>query len=138
MLSAEGEIVSWNAGAERIHGYKAQETIGRHFRILYPPSDRELRKPEADLRAAARQERLENEGWRVKNDGSRYWASVVMARVLGESGQLAGYGVITKDLTVRRENELRYRMLVEGIRDYPIFFLDPTAIVTTSTTGAER
>jgi PAS domain S-box-containing protein len=138
MLNPLGEIVSWNPGAERIYGYKAEEIIGRDWRILYPDVEQKSHRPQLDLQAAARQARLEGGGWHAKSDGSTYWVNVVIARVLDDRGHVAGFGVITKDSTARRSEALSYRMMVEGVMDYAIFSLDPTGIVTSWNRGAER
>jgi PAS domain S-box-containing protein len=144
-LDPEGYILSWNAGAERIKGYAPEEIIGKHFSIFYP---RELVAegfPAFELRTAANTGRFEDEGWRLRKDGSRFWANVVITALRDQTGQLLGFAKVTRDLTERREaeealreSEERFRMLVEGVRDYAIFMLDPTGHVTTWNAGAER
>ncbi|SEG97188.1 PAS domain S-box-containing protein [Nonomuraea solani] len=102
MLDPGGVIVSWNIGAQRIKGYLAEEIIGTHFSAFYPPDDVASGKPAMGLRAAATEGRWEEEGWRVRKDGTRFWASVVITPLYDESGGLRGFGKVTRDLTERR------------------------------------
>jgi PAS domain S-box-containing protein len=144
-LDTEGYILSWNAGAKRIKGYSADEIIGKHFSSFYP---RELVAegfPEFELRTAANTGRFEDEGWRIRKDGSRFWANVVITALRAPGGELLGFAKITRDLTERREaeealreSEERFRLLLEGVKDYAIFMLDPTGRVATWNDGAER
>ncbi len=105
MLDATGKIVTWNEGAERIKGYTADEIIGRHFSIFYPPEDARSRKPDWELEIAKREGRYEEEGWRLRKDGTRFWANVVITALRDESGKLRGFGKVTRDLTERRRQE---------------------------------
>src|SRR5438874_420469 len=105
MLDATGKIVTWNEGAERIKGYTADEIIGRHFSIFYPPEDARSRKPDWELEVAKREGRYEEEGWRLRKDGTRFWANVVITALRDESGKLRGFGKVTRDLTERRRQE---------------------------------
>jgi PAS domain S-box-containing protein len=105
MLDPTGRIVTWNAGAERIKGYRAGEIIGRHFSTFYPPEDVAAGKPDRELELAAAYGRLEDEGWRVRQDGSRFWANVVITALFDETGALRGFGKVTRDLTERRSRE---------------------------------
>ena len=109
MLDAEGYVATWNLGAEKIKGYKASEIIGKHFSTFYPPEDLAARKPERKLEIAASVGRVEDEGWRVRKDGSQFWASVVITALRDESGKLRGFGKVTRDMTHRRwaEEEMR-------------------------------
>ncbi len=107
MLDPEGTIVSWNEGAERIKGYTADEVIGRHFSIFYSSEEARNRKPDWELEVAKREGRYEEESWRVRKDGSRFWASVVITALRDESGRLRGFGKVTRDLTERHEAEER-------------------------------
>ena len=91
MLDPQGRITSWNAGAERIKGYQAEEIIGQHFSVFYLPEDVARGAPEANLRAAAAEGRLESESWRVRKDGSRFWADVVITTLRDATGQLIGF-----------------------------------------------
>ncbi|MGV9375801.1 PAS domain-containing sensor histidine kinase [Nonomuraea sp. NPDC003707] len=102
MLDPRGRIVSWNAGAERIKGYTAEEIIGTHFSVFYPPEDVAAGKPFRGLEAAAADGRWEEEGWRVRKDGTRFWASVVITALRDGRGELRGFGKVTRDLTERR------------------------------------
>ena len=138
LLDPQGNVASWNPGAERIKGYSAAEIIGKHFSSFYPEDDKLAGKPEYELKVAVEKGRFEDENWRIRKDGSRFWASVVITRVRNESGKLIGFGKITRDLTERRVAEQRYRLLVEGVRDYAIFSLDPSGHVTSWNVGAER
>jgi len=105
MLDPDGRIVSWNKGAERIKGYRAEEIIGRHFSCFYPPEVVAQGKPEWELRTAVEQGRVEDEGWRVRKDGGRFWASIVITALFDKEGRLRGFGKVTRDLTERRRIE---------------------------------
>jgi len=104
-LDPQGHILSWNPGAERFKGYKADEVIGKHFSIFYPKERIEEGFPDYELREAARVGRFEDEGWRVRKDGSRFWANVVITALHDPAGNLVGYAKVTRDLTERREAE---------------------------------
>ncbi|HET7453329.1 MAG TPA: PAS domain-containing sensor histidine kinase, partial [Thermoanaerobaculia bacterium] len=105
MLDPEGRITSWNIGAERIKGYSADEVIGRHFSIFYLPEDVATDKPGKNLRVAIAEGRVEEEGWRVRKDGTRFWADVVITALFGEDGTLQGFAKVTRDLTQKRRIE---------------------------------
>jgi PAS domain S-box-containing protein len=105
MLDPNGNVVSWNAGAERIKGYRAEEIIGRHFSQFYPAKDVEHGKPERELEEATAKGRLEDEGWRVRKDGSTFWANVIITAVRDESGTLRGFGKVTRDMTERKRSQ---------------------------------
>jgi PAS domain S-box-containing protein len=105
MLTPEGNIASWNRGAERLKGYRAPEIIGKHFSCFYPRDAVEQGKPAWELRQAIEQGRIEDEGWRIRKDGSRFWANVVITALRGEDGSLRGFSKITRDLTDRRQIE---------------------------------
>ena len=106
MLDPWGRIASWNEGAARIKGYAAQEIIGQHFSVFYPERDVSAGKPEWELIVAADTGRYEDEGWRVRKDGNQFWANVVITALRDESGNLKGFGKVTRDLTSRRRAEL--------------------------------
>ncbi|HEU4563620.1 MAG TPA: ATP-binding protein, partial [Gemmatimonadaceae bacterium] len=110
-LDATGRVLSWNSGAQRLKGYPAAAIIGRHFSAFYPPEAVAAGKPARALEVAAREGRYEEEGWRVRSDGSRFWASVVLTALRDPSGGLIGFVKVTRDLTLRREAEERARQL---------------------------
>ena len=138
LLNPSGVISSWNPGAERIKLYTADEIIGKHFSAFYPEEDIRSGKPEMELRVAAQTGRFEDEGWRLKKDGTRFWAQVVITRILDEQGRLLGFGKVTRDLTDRLVADQRYRMLVDSVKDYSIFSLDQNGYVTSWNAGAQR
>jgi PAS domain S-box-containing protein len=138
LLDTTGHIASWNAGAERIKQYKASEIIGSHFSRFYGVEDNAAGKPAYELKVAGEVGRFEDEGWRVRKDGSRFWANVVITRILGDDGKLIGFGKITRDLTERRVAEQRYRLLIEGVTDYAIYSLDISGKLTSWNAGAQR
>ena len=145
MLDREGHIVSWNRGAERLKGYRAEDIIGKHFSIFYPPEAIERRWPQQELKMVEENGRLEDEGWRLRKDGSRFWADVVITAMRDEAGMLRGFSKVTRDLSDRRrteeslrQSEERFRLLVEGVKDYAIYMLDPEGRVTSWNSGAER
>jgi PAS domain S-box-containing protein len=145
MLDTTGRVASWNAGAARMKGYTAPEILGKHFSVFYPPEVLASGRCEMELATAAEHGRSEEEGWRLRKDGSRFWANVVITAVRGADGRLLGFGKVTRDLTERRraEQELRrseerLRLLIASVKDYAIFILDPTGHVATWNPGAER
>jgi PAS domain S-box-containing protein len=144
MLDEEGFIVSWNSGAESMKGYARDEVIGRHFSIFYTPEAKESGWPQEELRLAKLRGRFEDEGWRVRKDGTRFWANVVITALRLPGGEHAGYAKITRDLTERRrheevlrESEERFRLLVDGVRDYAIYMLDPNGVIRSWNAGAQ-
>ena len=108
-LDPTGYVLSWNKGAQRIKGYRADEIIGKHFSTFYPPEDVQQDKPGRELEIAAREGRVEDEGWRIRKDGSRFWANVIITALRDETGTLVGFGKVTRDLTERRLAEERAR-----------------------------
>jgi PAS domain S-box-containing protein len=144
LLDATGHVASWNTGAQRIKGYAADEVIGRHFSIFYTDAARSVDWPGEELKRAAADGRFEDEGWRVRKDGTQFWANVVITALRDVDGRLAGFGKVTRDLTERRlyeealrESEQRFRLLVEGVKDYAIFMLSPSGIIESWNAGAE-
>jgi PAS domain S-box-containing protein len=105
LLDTEGNIQTWNKGARKNKGYADEEIIGRHFSVFYLPEDNAARKPERELKLAQQLGRVEDEDWRVRKDGSRFWANVVITALRDESGELVGYAKVTRDLTERKHNE---------------------------------
>jgi PAS domain S-box-containing protein len=145
LLDPLGNIMTWNPGAERAKQYKAEEIIGRHFSIFYTPPDIERKWPALELQRATMEGRFEDEGWRVRKDGSRFWASVVITALRDEGGKLLAFSKITRDLSERRKNdealrrsEERFRLLIEGVQDYAIYMLSPEGMVTSWNPGARR
>ena len=144
MLEPTGHIVTWNSGARRFKGYEAEEIIGRHFSAFFTDEDRAAELPARILRTAAEEGRFESEGWRVRKDGTRFWAQVVVDPIHADDGALIGFAKVTRDVTERREaerslyeSEQRFRMLVQGVRDYAIYMLDPDGTVSNWNAGAE-
>jgi PAS domain S-box-containing protein len=144
VLDADGHVATWNAGAELMSGYTAEEALGRHISLFYPPEDVAAGEPERPLAAAAETGRVEDEGWRVRRDGSRFWAGVVTTALRDASGRLVGYGKVARDLSQRRfvqealhEGPERFRLLVQSVKDYAIFMLDREGRVASWNEGAE-
>lgn len=144
-LAPDGRIASWNAGAERIKGYRADEIVGRHFSTFYTPEAVATGWPDEELRRATALGRFEDEGWRVRKDGSHFWANVIISPVHGAGGELLGFSKVTRDLTERRrheeqlrEREENLRLLVEGVTDHAMFLLDADGRIRTWNRGAER
>jgi PAS domain S-box-containing protein len=145
MIDLDGTVRSWNSGAERLKGYSASEIIGRSFSSFYLPEDRERGLPQAALKTATETGKFSSEGWRLRKDGSRFWALVVIDAVRDEQGELIGFAKITRDITERQQaheeilqSERRYRQLIEAVVDYAIFQLDPTGNIATWNPGAQR
>jgi PAS domain S-box-containing protein len=144
MLDPDGRIATWNPGAERFKGYRADEIIGEHFSRFFSEEDRAADLPARALRIAAREGRFESEGWRIRKDGSRFWAHAVLDQIRAPDGTLLGFAKITRDITDKQEqekalyeSEQRFRMLVEGVRDYAIYMLDRDGRITNWNSGAQ-
>lgn len=145
MLDPTGHILTWNEGAKRLKGYNPDEIIGKHFSIFYTAEDLESKKPERELKIAVATGKYEEEGWRIKKNGSLFWANVVITALFNERNKLIGFSKVTRDLTERRDNveilrqsEERYRALVEQLTDYGIFMLDEKGRIVSWNEGARR
>ena len=138
MLAPTGHVATWNLGAERIQGYKADEIVGEHCSRFYPQGELDKDKPGLELREAERTGHVEVEGWRLRKDGALFWANVVITAIRDEQGCLLGFGNVTRDLTERRQADLRYRLLIEAVTDYAIYSLDAGGHITSWNPGAER
>ena len=145
MLDSSGHVATWNVGAAKTKGYSAEEIIGKHFSVFYTPEDRAADKPSRVLDTARREGRFEEEGWRVRKDGARFWANVVVTPLRSEDGEITGFAKVTRDLSAKRAAEERlhaaeerFHSLVDAVADYAIFMLDPTGRVETWNLGAKK
>jgi len=145
VLSPDGRILTWGNGARRMKGYEADEIIGRHFSVFYTRDAIDRAWPDYELKVAIEEGHFEDEGWRVRKDGSRFWANVVITALRDQNGKLVGFSKITRDLSQRRlteealrQSEERFRLMVDGVADYAIYMLDQDGIVTSWNTGAQR
>ena len=145
MMDPKGYILTWNDGAMRTKGYSADEIIGKHFSTFYTAEDLETKKPERELVIAAETGKYEEEGWRVKKNGSVFWANIIITALFSEENKLIGFSKVTRDLTGRRENEEalrqseeRYRSLVQQVTDYGIFMLDEKGRIISWNEGAKK
>ena len=145
MLDPSGIVTNWNAGAERIKGYTADEIVGQHISRFFSWEDRTAGLPARGLATAAIEGRYEGEGWRIRKDGTRFWATVVIDAIHDEAGKLIGFAKITRDITEQRqqqehlrESERQFRLLVNGVTDYALYMLDLNGIVTNWNVGAQR
>jgi PAS domain S-box-containing protein len=144
LLDPQGCVVTWNAGARLMKGYLAEEIIGRHISVFYSKEQVDSGWPDYELRMARERGRFEDEGWRVRKDGTRFWANIILTRLVDDTGALIGFSKITRDLTERRRHEEllrhseeRFRLLVENVVDYAIFMLDPTGHIVSWNIGAQ-
>lgn len=144
-LDPDGVVSSWNSGAERMKGYAPEEIIGKHCSAFYPAGDVEDRKPQLELSIAGRQGRHEDEGWRIRKDGTMFWASVTVTAIRTPRGVLQGFATVTRDMTARRHeedalrrSEERFRLLTNSVKDYAIFMLDPRGHIVSWNEGARR
>ena len=145
MLSPAGYVISWNPGAERFKGYAPAEVIGQHFSRFYTEEDRAVNLPARALQIAIDEGKFEDEGWRLRKDGRRFWASVVIDPVWDNEGTLIGFAKITRDITERKKaaealhaSEEQFRLLVQGVMDYAIYMLSPDGTITSWNSGAVR
>ena len=137
MLSTEGIVSSWNAGAQRFMGYVGEEILGQHFSTFDTDEDRATNLPERALRIARCDGKFEDEGWRVRKDGTGFRASVVIDAIRDAEGVLISFAKITRDITERKRaaeqlhfSEGRFRLLVQGVTDYAIYMLSPEGLFT--------
>ena len=144
LLDPQGRVSSWNTGAQQLKGYEADEIIGRSFSTFYTPEDIESGLPDRALATARNEGKFEAQGWRVRKDGTRFWTSVHIEPVIGPDGGLIGYAKVTRDLSKALHSEQalfaseeRFRLLVQGVRDYAIYMLDPVGRVTNWNAGAQ-
>src|SRR6266853_251740 len=145
MLDGAGRVSTWNTGAQRIKGYRAEEIVGQHFARFHPADAVAAGKPARLLALAAREGRAEDEGWRVRKDGSRFWANVTITALRDSDGAVIGFAKVTRDMTERkkgedalRRSEQNFQLLTESVQDYAIFMLDPEGRVTSWNASAER
>ena len=117
MLDPTGHVASWNAGAERFKGYRAEEIIGKHFSCFYPAEAIQRGLPEQELKVAAKEGRFEDESWRVRKDGTKFWASVIISALRDKDGTLRGYSKVTRDLTERKQAEERIQQQSKEIME---------------------
>lgn len=145
MLDANGFVRTWNPGAQRFKGYTEREILGEHFSRFYIEEDRQNGMPQRALDTALREGRFENEGWRLRKDGTRLWAHVVIDPIRDKDGNVLGFAKITRDITERKKarealrfSEERFRLLVQGVKDHAIFMLDGDGMITNWNPGAQR
>lgn len=145
MLDAAGQVASWSPGAQRFKGYSVNEVLGEPFELFFTDEDRAADAPGRALRIAARDGRYETEGWRVRKDGSRFWAHAVVDAIRNEEGELIGFAEVERDITEKksaetqlRQSEERFRLLIQGVKDCAIYMLDPTGHVTNWNAGAAK
>jgi PAS domain S-box-containing protein len=145
MLDPDGTIISWNPGARRFKGYEESEILGENFSRFYTDEDRKSGLPQRALQTAMREGKFENEGWRVRKDGTKFWAYVVIDPIRDSRGKLVGFAKITRDLTERmqaeaelRESQQQFRLLIQGVTDYAIYMLTPDGNVASWNPGAQR
>src|SRR5215475_2405151 len=144
MLDPDGYVTNWNAGAQRIKGYKAAQIVGKHFSVFFTSEDREAGLPARALETARKKKHYLADAWRLRKDGSRFFASIVIDPIY-EKRKLVGYASITRDITERRkaradldQSENQFRLLVSGVTDYALYMLSPTGVVSNWNAGGQR
>ena len=144
-IDPAGHVINWNPGAQRIKGYTPEDIVGESFTVFYTPEDQEAGRPQRLMDTAVMEGHVEDEGWRVRKDGSRFWASVALTPIRDATGGLLGFTKVTRDLTDRRaaeeavrQSEEQFRLLVQSVKDYAILMLDPDGRVVSWNEGAER
>jgi PAS domain S-box-containing protein len=138
MLDPTGHIISWNIGAERMKGYSEAEILGKHFSILFTSEDRENGKPQEELKAALLNGRYEEEGWRIRKDGGRFLANIILTPIYRDTNEHIGFAKITRDLTEKRRSDELYQLLVSQVKEYALFMMDNNGKILTWNEGAER
>ncbi len=145
MLDGSGLVTSWNSGAKRFKGYEEAEILGKHFAIFYTDEDRRDGLPGRALDEGTRSGRFEGEGWRLRKDGNRFWAHVVIDPIRDGTGHLLGFAKVTRDLSARqaekdalRQSEDQFRLLVQSVTNYAIYLLDTAGVVISWNVGAQR
>lgn len=145
LLDTEGNIASWNRGAQKVKGYTADEIVGRHFHVFYTPEDQEAGRPYRLINMARNTGSARDEGWRVRKDGTRFWGSIVITAIHDDDGEVIGFTKVTRDLTAQKEytdrlraSEERYSRMVEAVQDYAILLLDTEGGVQNWNIGAEK
>lgn len=145
MLDPSGIVTSWNPGAQLFKGYVADEIIGQHFSRFYTAEDQATGLPTRALRTSLTEGKFEAEGWRVRKDGTKFWAYVVIDPIISEAGEHLGFAKVTRDLTERKQvqdalwqSQEQFRLLVQGVTDYAIFMLDPDGRINSWNAGAQR
>ncbi|CAJ0702386.1 Sensor histidine kinase RcsC [Ralstonia edaphis] len=144
-LSRTGVVATWNPGGERMQGYRPDEIIGQPLALLYPPEDRASGAPDAALHAAAETGRHVDEGWRIRKDGTPFWANVAITALRDSTSALIGFGTVISDMSEKKaahdavlKSERNFRLLVQGVTDYAIFMLSPDGHITSWNAGARR
>ncbi|HSC67719.1 MAG TPA: PAS domain S-box protein, partial [Cellvibrio sp.] len=142
LLSPDGIVNSWNAGAQRFTGYACDEIVGSHFSLFYTPDDMAVNLPARALQAAIAEGNFEDEGWRVRKDGTRFWVSVVIDPIRDEQGILIGFVEVMRDITARKQaadalhaSEEQFRILIQGVTDYAIYLLSPDGNISSWNPG---
>ncbi|MGD0479307.1 MAG: PAS domain S-box protein [Terracidiphilus sp.] len=148
MLDRDGRVVTWNAGAQRMKGYAAEEILGRNYSIFFLPEDVEAGVPALELEEATREGRYEIEAWRLRKDGTKFWAMITLTAIHGSQGELRGFAKVTRDMTARRAAEEalrarnaeleRNRIILENVREYAIFTLDAKGLINSWGPGARN
>jgi PAS domain S-box-containing protein len=138
MLDPKGHVLTWNVGAQQMKGYTDKEIEGTHFSILFTPEDRETGKPDEELKAALEKGRYEEEGWRLRKDGRKFWANIILTPVYAENNEHVGFAKITRDLTEKRRSDELYQLLVSQVKEYALFMMDNNGEILTWNEGAER